>query len=154
MEQLIKALPAILAAAADSPEVIETAAIAAWNHVAGDLLSKQTVATAVNNKVLVVAVADAVWKKQLEPMTPQLLFRLNAILGRSLVRRIEFRVDAQLLAQRNDSTRVTPNAAEELNENDVSLEIWSAAVAIKDKQLRKAFLKAATLSIRRRERLS
>jgi hypothetical protein len=151
MEQLIKTLPAIIAAAADSHEVVEAAAIAAWKHVAGDLLSKRTVATSLDNKILVVAVADAVWKKQLAPMTPQLLFRLNSILGKSLVNRIEFRVDANLL-QRAD--KVKADVAEELNENDVSLEIWSAANAIKDKQLRKAFLTAATLNIRRTERQS
>ena len=150
MEQLIKALPAIVAAAAESHEVIEAAAIAAWKHVAGDLLNKQTAATNLNKKTLVVAVADAVWKKQLEAMSPQMVFRLNSILGTRVVTRIEFRVDTSLVIQRPAQPRVE----EELHENDVSLEVWSAANAIEDKQLRKAFLRAATVSLRRTERES
>jgi predicted nucleic acid-binding Zn ribbon protein len=149
MQQLIKALPAIVNAGAESPEVLEAAAIAAWKHVAGDLLSKQTAVTRLEGKKLVVAVADAVWKKQLESMSTQLLARLNSILGRRIVTWIEFRIDSALLTQ-----PVQPKLSEDVSDNDVSLEIWSAANAIEDKQLRKAFLKAATVSLRRTERES
>jgi hypothetical protein len=151
MEQLIKTLPKIVEAAGDSPEVIEAAAVVAWKHVAGELLSKQTVAMSLSNKTLVVAVPDAVWKKQLESMSSQLVFRLKSILGRGLVSRIEFRVDSRLLVQRPAETERGQSQAQEPAPNDVSLEVWAAANAITDKQLRKSFLKAATASLRRTE---
>jgi hypothetical protein len=147
MEQLIKSLPSIIAAGAESPEVLEAAAIAAWKYVAGELLSKQTVATRLEEKKLVVAVADAVWKKQLDPMSTHLLARLNSVLGKRFVSWIEFRIDATLLTQ--PPPKVTE---QEVNENELSLEVWSAANAIEDKQLRKTFLKTATMSLRRTER--
>ena len=62
MEQLIKTLPTILRAGGYSTEVVEAAAIAAWKHLAGENLSHQAVATKLNGKILVIAVADANWQ--------------------------------------------------------------------------------------------
>ncbi len=145
MEQLIEVLPAILQAGGHSAEVVEAAAIAAWNHVTGDPLRRQAVATTLNGKTLVITVSDAIWQKQLESMRGQLLFRLNSILGQPLVNRLEFCIE-------DTSFERAPAAAakkstKETTENEVSLELWSAANAIQDKQLRKAFLSAAATSL-------
>ena len=96
MEALIKALPAVLRASGNAPEVIEAAAIAAWKHAAGENLKDHAVPVSLQDRILRVAVADAIWQKQLHTMRGQMLFRVNSLLGQPLVSSIEFVVDPQL----------------------------------------------------------
>lgn len=145
MNQLIKSLPTILRAAGDSAEVAEAAAIAAWKHAAGDGLKGHAVPVKLENRTLTVAVADAIWQKQLHSMRGQLLFRVNTILGQPVVSAIEFVIDPKLA-----SAQEQQKPKEEPRHNEVPLELWSAANAIHDKELRKSFLKTATLSLKRR----
>jgi hypothetical protein len=146
MNQLIKSLPNVLRAAGDSEEVAEAAAIAAWKHAAGDGLKDHAVPVKLENRTLTVAVADTIWQKQLQSMRGQLLFRVNTILGQPIVGALDFVVDSKLAAAQSE----LQTAKEEVVDNEVPLELWSAANAIHDKQLRKSFLKTATLSLRRR----
>jgi hypothetical protein len=146
MNQLIKSLPTILRAAGESEEVAEAAAIAAWKHAAGDGLKGRAVPVKLENRTLTVAVADTIWQKQLNSMRGQLLFRVNTLLGQPVVSAIEFVIDPKLAMA--ESTQGKPK--EEPLDNEVALELWSAANAIHDKELRKSFLKTATLSLKRR----
>ena len=146
MNQLIKSLPTILRAAGDSEEVAEAAAIAAWKHAAGDGLKGHAVPVKLENRKLTVSVADTIWQKQLHSMRGQLLFRVNTILGQPLVSVIEFVIDPRLATAQMEQEK----PKEELLDNEVALELWSAANAIHDKELRKSFLKTATLALKRR----
>src|SRR5918996_4032757 len=96
MNQLIKSLPLVLRAAGNAEEVAQAAAIAAWKHAAGDGLKEHAVPVKLENRTLTVAVADAIWQKQLHLMRGQLLFRVNTILGQPLVSTIEFAIDSKL----------------------------------------------------------
>jgi hypothetical protein len=144
MNQLIKSLPGVLRAAGDSTEVAEAAAIAAWKHAAGDGLKEHAVPLKLENRTLTIAVADGIWQKQLYSMRGQLLFRVNSILGKPLVSVLDFVVDPKLTKPAVEH----PAQREELLDNEVPLELWSAANAIEDKELRKKFLKTALLSLR------
>ena len=144
MNQLIKSLPGVLRAAGDSAEVAEAAAIAAWKHTAGDGLKEHAVPLKLENRTLTIAVADVIWQKQLNSMRGQLLFRLNSILGKPLVGMLDFIVDPKVAKPNVEQ----PARHEEPLDNEVPLELWSAANAIQDKELRKRFLKTALLSLR------
>jgi hypothetical protein len=146
MNQLIKSLPNILRATGDSEEVAEAATIAAWKHAAGDGLKGHAVPVKLENRTLTVSVADAIWQKQLHTMRGQLLFRVNNLLGQPVVGAIEFVIDPKLAAAQTEQQK--PN--DEPLDNEVPLELWSAANAIHDKELRKTFLKTAALSLKRR----
>ena len=147
MNQLIKSLPGVLRAAGDSTEVAEAAAIAAWKHAAGNGLKEHAVPLKLEDRTLTIAVADAIWQKQLHAMRGQMLFRVNSILGQSIVSAIEFVVDPKIAKARTE----TPKAPDQPLDNEVPLEIWSAASAIQDKELRKKFLKTALLSLRHKD---
>jgi len=147
MNQLIKSLPQVLKAAGSSAEVAEAAAIAAWKHAAGDGLKEHAVAFKLENRTLRVAVADPIWQKQLNSMRGQLLFRVNSILGQSLVSAFDFVIDSQRAKPRVEQ----PEEQEEVLDNEVPLELWSAANAIHDKELRKNFLKTALLALKRKK---
>jgi hypothetical protein len=145
MNQLIKSLPTILRAAGDSEEVAEAAAIAAWKHAAGDGLKGHAVPVKLENRTLTVVVGDAIWQKQLNSMRGQLMFRVNTILGQPLVSAIEFVIDSKLAHAQAEQEKLK----EEPLDNEVPLELWSAANAIHDKELRKSFLKTALRSLKR-----
>jgi hypothetical protein len=100
MEGLIKSLPAVLRASGNAPEVIEAAAIAAWKHAAGDGLKEHAVPIGFQDRTLKIAVADAVWQKQLHTMRGSMLFRVNNLLGQPLVGAIEFIIDSNLYADK------------------------------------------------------
>jgi predicted nucleic acid-binding Zn ribbon protein len=151
MDNLIKTLPAILAAAAESEEVAEAAAIAAWKHVVGAALVNHAVSVQLQNKVLIVVVEDNIWRRQLEQMRGQLLFRLNSILGQPLVKSIELRIDPKTLAkvsgEREGSRMERPDYT-------IPVELVTAAAGIEDVDLRRAFLGAAASCVRRIEKRS
>lgn len=146
MNQLIKSLPQVLRAAGSSPEVAEAAAIAAWKHAAGDGLKEHAIPLKLEKKTLTVAVADMIWQKQLTSMRGQLLFRINSTLGQPLVSTLEFVIDNKLTQKRVEQAQ----PEEEIPDNEVPLELWSAASAIHDKALRKSFLKTALISLKRK----
>jgi hypothetical protein len=147
MNQLIKSLPQVLRAAGDSAEVAEAAAIAAWKHAAGDGLKDHAIALKLENRTLTIAVADPIWQKQLTSMRGQLLFRLNTILGQPLVSALDFAINPKLAKPRAEQT----SQQEEPLDNEVPLELWSAANAIHDKELRKNFLRTALLALKRKK---
>ena len=93
MDDLFQALPKLLRAAGEAEEVLEAAAFAAWRRAAGEGLRGCAVPFRLHRKTLVVSVPDATWRKQLEGVSPQLVFRINSLLGQALVTFIEFRVD-------------------------------------------------------------
>ena len=146
MNQLIKSLPQVLKAAGTSAEVAEAAAIAAWKHTAGDGLKEHAVPLKLENRTLTIAVADPIWQKQLTSMRGQMLFRVNSILGQPLVSALDFVIDPKLVKPRVQQTGATGEPLD----NEVPLELWSAAHAIQDKELRKNFLKTALLSLKRK----
>jgi len=145
MNQLIKSLPQVLRAAGTSAEVAEAAAIAAWKHAAGDGLKEHAVPLRLENRTLIVAVADRIWQKQLTSMRGQMLYRINSTLGQPLVSALDFVIDPKVV-----KPRVEQPEPDELLDNEVPLELWTAANAIHDKELRKSFLKTALLALKRK----
>jgi hypothetical protein len=148
MDNLIRTLPAILAASRASEEVAEAACIAAWKHAVGDALSRHALPVGFQNNILVVAVEDVIWQRQLRQMRGQLLSRLNSVLGQPIVKSIELRIDAAKVA-----SLCTPPPSQGLRppDYDVPAELLSAAAGITDAELRRAFLGAAASCIRRLE---
>ena len=146
MEELIKSLPIVLRGAGQSEEVAEAVAIAAFRHVAGAGLREHAVPLNLADRTLFVAVSDQIWQHQIASISSQLIFRVNSILRQSCVSRIEVVVDPAIVAPR----KVEPVDDIEPTPEDLSLELWSAANAIHDAELRQHFLKAASTSLRRR----
>jgi len=148
MDNLIRTLPAILAASRASEEVAEAACVAAWKDAVGEALSRHAVPGGFQNRILVVAVEDVIWQRQLRQMCGLLLSRLNSVLGHPIVKSIDLRIDAAIVAS---SYTPPPSHRREQRDYDVPAELLSAAAGIADVELRRAFLAAATSCIRRLE---
>lgn len=151
MDKLIKTLPAILKASGSSEEVVEAACIAGWKHAVGKGLSGHAVPIQLQNQTLVVVVADKIWQKQLEHMRGQLLFRLNSVLGQSLVKAIELRVDPETLDIARGHEASKGNDGSQAPDDNIPGELLTAAATIEDVDLRRAFLGAAASCARRLE---
>jgi hypothetical protein len=145
MDELIKTLPKLLRAVGDSPDVAEAAVIAAWKYTTGEGLRRHAVAKQLDGKTLVVEVRDAIWQNQLRLMKNQLVFRVNSILGQPMLSNIDMRVNPSALR----IERKPPHA--DIVDNEVPIELWSAASCIEDKQLRQKFLRAALGLLKRKE---
>ena len=147
MENFIKALPAVIMAAGGSEEVIEAACLGAWKHAVGEALSDRAIAERFTGNTLVVVVEDKIWQRQLEQMRDQFLFRLNNMLGRPLIKVLEFRVAPERFASN------PPIADESTNSSrPIPIELVSAAAKIEDAGLRKAFFGAAVSCLNRLEK--
>ena len=155
MKDLIRSLPKLLRAAVDSKEVCEAVALVAWRRVAGDGLRGQAVPFHLYGKTLVVSVADTTWKKQLEAVSGELLFRLNSLLGQPIVTYIEFRVDMKTVRRERAGLVATKQDRQQKEDRAIQStagEISLAADSIHDERLRHRFLVAAGSCIDRREK--
>ena len=142
-------LPKILAGAGENAELNEIAAKIAWRRVSGEGLRDHAVPSRLQEKVLVVSVADAVWQKQLQPMSAELVFRINKLLRRNVVERIEFRIDERAIVRAAAKHRPSSRMHEPL-----SASVVSSAAEIQDSELRERFMRAAENCIERRETLT
>lgn len=141
-------LPKILAGAGPNADLSEMAAKIAWRRIAGEGLRDHAVPSRLQEKTLTVAVADAIWQKQLQPMSAELIFRINKLLRQKVVERIEFRIDPRGLSSFSMQRRSTPRVSEPLPTT-----IVSSAAGIADPELRERFMRAASNCIERRQAL-
>ena len=65
---------------------------AVWPSAAGKAISAHTSRVRMVRDVLVVEVEDAMWQRQLFPLTAQIIVRLHDVMGSDAIRDIEFRV--------------------------------------------------------------
>jgi len=144
-------LPKLLNATDANPEMTEIAAKIAWTRAAGVGLRSLAVPFRLYQKTLIVSVADAIWQKQMQTMSAELLFRINRLLGRDVVDFIEFRIDPATV----DSVRAINLPAKDLSPAEerrpIPAELVSAASKISDGELRERFMRAAENCIARRE---
>ncbi|HSP61479.1 MAG TPA: DUF721 domain-containing protein [Pyrinomonadaceae bacterium] len=150
MIDLNRLLPKLLKAAGTNPEMTEIAAKIAWTRAAGAGLRPNAIPFRLYQKTLIVSVADAIWQKQMQTMSAELLFRINRLLGRDVVDFIEFRVDPATI----DTARAMNFPAKDSSPAEarpIPVELVSAAGNIADKELRERFMRAAENCIARRD---
>ncbi|NNE66688.1 MAG: DUF721 domain-containing protein [Pyrinomonadaceae bacterium] len=123
----------------DSPELRESVVSAVWRRAAGAGLREHTIPGSLEGKRLKLFVRDKIWKKNLESMAPQLLFRLNALMDARLVDYLEFEVaENKFEADKKETLADEAIPA-------VSAELVEKSEAIKDPALREQFLKSAAV---------
>lgn len=140
MEQVFAAIPSVLSGLEPNAGINEAVVFAAWSKCAGDLLRTRTAPVEFFENRLVVAVQDEMWRRHLEELSPQMLFKMNGGLGKGTVRFIEFRVDNKAVT----GSRKPEIANMPENEPvDIAPSLTRAAEAIADHDLREQFLSTA-----------
>lgn len=145
MNAFISALPGVFDAIDSSDAVKEAFAFAAWRHVAGLQVSERTTPIKMDAGRLIVAVSDKAWRLNLESLAPQLLFKLNAALGKAVVDYIEFRVDPGSI------DRLEPESEILVGDVTPPVEVAISAKGIRDEHLRETVLTAAANCLSRRK---
>jgi hypothetical protein len=148
MNSLLKMLPMVIRMSGDNEDVREQAALAAWRVAAGEGVANVCEPFRLYQKQLIVAVIDQTWKKQMERMSGEYLFRINSILGAPLVTFIEFRVDRKFVLH---SRKPEEKPFEFHHIQELEEELKSSAACIKDEALREKFLRAAAKCLERKE---
>ena len=144
MKAFISTLPGVFDAIDASDEVREAFVFAAWRNVAGEQVYTRTTPLSVDRKRLIIAVSDKTWKRNLETLASQLLFKLNAALGDAVVDFIEFRVSP------SDTCTSTSKIAEVDDALPAPMEVEVSARSIRNEELRETVLKAAANCLSRR----
>ena len=152
MQDLFRTLPALIREIEGSDEVREAVAFSAWRRVAGGPMADRTTPITLEVKRLVIAVADKAWKRNLEDLSGQMLFKLNAVMGTSLVNFIEFRVDP---ASIKNSLSAASSAAELEEAERAALaglapDLLASAATIQDESMRRTFMLAAANCLARK----
>jgi hypothetical protein len=127
MNSLLKMLPMIVRLLGDNEEAREQAVFASWRAASG--------------------VLDQTWKKQMEKIGGEYLFKLNSTLGAPLVTFIEFRVDRNHVMQ---SRKPEEKTFEFHHTNELEEELRASAACIRDEALRAKFLRAAAKCLERK----
>ena len=154
MEDLFRTIPAILDKTDMSEEIMTALLASAWKRAAGESLCGHTAVTGLDGKTLKIAVKDGIWKRHLESLSGQMIFKINSLLRSPAVTYIEFRVDEEAVASANRKPEVDPeaNAAfEKIAARERGGQIADFAGMIEDIELRKLFISAAANCIARKE---
>ena len=155
MNELFRALPALLKEFDDNEAVREAVAFAAWRKIAGDALRDHAVPFQLAGKRLIVAVSSETWRKHLEHLAGQMIFKINSKLSSAVVTFIEFRVDETAVKAERAKYLKSKTAAisEEAALNEITPKMRHSADAIKDDNLRYQFLLAAGSCLVRKKNL-
>ena len=148
MHAILRTLPGLVNEL-PSGEAREAIVFAIWPSVIGEHLREQSAPKTLQGSTLFVAVADAEWKCEFRQHASQIVYKLNAALGRSVVDRVEFVIDTSTVkpAPRKTKTKRRNDATEHAVEQDIA----KAARTIGDTELRAHFLKAAAICIELRD---
>lgn len=152
MQDVFRILPAILDESDQPDEVREAVVFAAWRKAAGASLAGHTSPVRLTDKCLTVAVRDRIWKRHLETLSGQMIFKLNSALRTAAVTFIDFEIDPEAVSASN-AHLVEKTDAEFISaaEAEKNAELLRAAEEIKDLALRDLFLKAASNSLARKK---
>jgi hypothetical protein len=156
MEDLFRALPALLKEFDENETLREAVIFAAWRKVAGKSLAEHAVPFRLFQKHLIIAVANEMWKRHLESLSGQMIFQLNSLLRQAAVTFIEFRVDEKTVLderRKKHKNHLSPEEAEEKALDEVSINLRNSADAIEDDNLRYQFLLAAGSCLARKKNL-
>lgn len=156
MEDLFRALPALLKQFDDNTELRESIIFAAWRRIAGEGLREHAVPSQLDQKRLIVAVENERWQKYLKDLSGQMIFKINSALGQALVTFIEFRVDEEIVKRekkKNRRSKIDEEKEREIALEQVTPKLRRAADAIKDDDLRYQFLLTAGSLLARKENL-
>jgi hypothetical protein len=122
-----------------------------WDQALGETLARTTRPVAVHHGSLIVAVKDSAWLQELQFMKPEMIKKLNRVLGKGVIREIRFKIGSW---QDEPPAKGEEQADAETPDLDpaVIAEATAAASVIPDPRLRDQVLKTLLASARKEAR--
>ena len=155
MNELFRALPALLKEMGDNEPLREAVVFAAWRKIAGEGLRDKAVPFRLYQKHLTIAVESEMWRRHLESLSGQMIFKINSALNQATVTFIEFRIDEAIVEAERLKRRkniIDEDTLREMALAQVTPKLRRAADHIKDDNMRYQFLLAAGGYLARREK--
>ena len=124
-----------------------------WEEALGPALARTTRPVAVHHGSLIIAVKDSAWLQELQFMKPEIVRKLNRVLGRGAIRELRFKIGSW-----QDEAPPGKGGEQENGEAPPDLdpavveEAKSAVAVIPDPRLREQVLKALLASARKEAR--
>ena len=154
MKPLFEILPDLLRKQPQKHLPLEEMVRAAWAHLVGRQIASRSHVFRLYRETLIVHVPDRTWQKQLHRMERRLLVRVNQMLGRSEITRMDFHVDPALAVARGSpenaaggsgNASITPPRKGPAREGApaAEAELEDSARPIADPELRDLFLRAS-----------
>ncbi len=156
MEDFFRALPKILQETGEYEPLREQMIFAAWKRIAGESLQKHTQPARLDEKRLVVIVADDIWRRHLQSLSGQMIFKLNSLLASEAVTFIDFQIDSRAFQPARDEKERLAREKEDFETQakaEITPRMQLAADEIKDERLRELFLQAAGNCLVRKKHL-
>ncbi|MEJ7846928.1 MAG: DciA family protein [Pyrinomonadaceae bacterium] len=155
MQHIFRSLPVVFKDIDGGEFANEAVIFAAWRKIAGESLGNHAVPFKLIKKKLFVAVSDNNWRRQIEDLSSQMIFKLNSALGSSLVTFIEFKIDAAIVKNARQTAAIETSAAEAnaIAKKEITSGLLQAAKAIADEKLRESFLLAAGSGLARKKQI-
>ncbi len=155
MQHIFRSLPEVFKDIDGGEFANEAVVFAAWRKIVGESLGNHAVPFKLIKKKLFVAVTDNNWRRQIEDLSSQMIFKLNSALGSSLVTFIEFKIDAEIVENARQRTGIETSAAEAnaIAKKEITSGLRQAATAIADEKLRESFLRAAGSGLARKKQI-
>ncbi|MBC7900393.1 MAG: DUF721 domain-containing protein [Saprospiraceae bacterium] len=153
MQHIFRSLPEVVKEIAGGESAREAIVFAAWRQISGETLGEHAVPFKLIKKKLFIAVSDNNWRRQIEDLSGQMIFKLNSALGSSLVTFIEFKIDAKAVEEARRKTLVKTSDAEAkaIAKRQITAGLRHAAETISDVKLRESFLLAAGSGLARKK---
>jgi hypothetical protein len=148
MRAIFQSLPHLLDELPND-EAREAIVFAVWPAVLGEHLRERSTPMEFANGILSVGVADREWKREMQAHAAEIVFKLNRTFGKSLVDRIELKVDPKALEKSRNLKMIGGN--EPSVPRTPSMELRKASKAIENVDLRTHFLEAAAACIELRD---
>ena len=154
MQHIFRSLPDVFKDLDGNESANEAVVFAAWRKISGESLGEHAVPLRLIKKKLLIGVSDNNWRRQLEDLSGQMIFKINSVVGSSPVTFIEFRINAKAVEEarrRNVSPETADVEARAIAKKAVTSSLRKAAEAIKDNKLRETFLIAAGSGLARKK---
>lgn len=139
MQEIAKIIPQLLRMTQHSEEFAESACAFAWRVSVGRAISRVSLPGKLYGKTLKVTVIDETWKRQLQRMSSQILFKMNALLGTAMVTSLDFCVDTEAVEQAH-----RPLTFPVTNVPLTDPKLLEASQRISNNKLREQFMKTAS----------
>ncbi len=113
--------------------------IGAWKEIVGETIAEHTQPRRISNQILFIDVVHSTWMQQLQFLKSDLLKRVNAFLGESLIQDIRFRL-GKISPRPSPPSSPDPWRREELDEGKRK-RIDDLLQKVKDQEIRRAMKK-------------
>ncbi len=72
--------------------LLQEQVISLWPNVVGDQIAKNTKPVKVEGQTLIVVASNPIWCNELKYLKPEIIKKLNALIGKTVIKNIKFRM--------------------------------------------------------------